>query len=87
MLKYSKLPGIRKLHDFIFTKNPPTEKVIAKIRNNCFEGKCTDAAIHVIRGNDIHANAIPDEDEENYATFRKLRELTDTKCKHITNVP
>ena len=32
MTKYSKLPVIRNLHDFIFTKNPTMDKVIAKVR-------------------------------------------------------
>ena len=81
--KYSKLPGIRKLHDFIFMMNPVTNKVIAKVCDNCFQGRFTDVPIHVLRGRDILENAIPDGANENYANLGKLRELSDTKCRHL----
>ena len=57
MTKYSKLPGICNFHDFIFTKNPNTDKVIAKVRKNCYGGKSENASIHVISGRDVNENA------------------------------
>ena len=50
MTKYSKLPGIRSLHDFIFTTNPVTNWVIAKVRKNCYTGSFENATIHVLGG-------------------------------------
>ena len=38
MTKYSKLPGIRSLHDFIFTRNPVTNTVIALKSGKLFYG-------------------------------------------------
>ena len=65
LTKYSKLPGIRCLHDFIFTKNSVTNKVISKFCDNCSEGAFQNATIHVLRGRDIEEDIIPDPDSQN----------------------
>ncbi len=44
--KYSKFPGIRSLHDFIFTKNPATGSVLAKTRSLCYTGSFSNATYH-----------------------------------------
>ena len=53
LTNYSKLPGIRSLHDFVFTRHPTTKKVLAKVSTNCFGGTFSDAAIKVLRGRNI----------------------------------
>ena len=83
LTKYSKLPGIRSLHDFIFTKNPVTQKVVAKVRSKCFEGRFDNATINVVRGRDMHEIVIPDPVNESYAGLGKVRQLTESKRKHL----
>ena len=83
LTKYSKLPGIRSLHDFIFTMHPVTQKVVAKVRSKCYEGRFSDATINVIRGRDMHENVIPDQVDGSYAALGKVRELTESKRKHL----
>ena len=83
LMKYSKLPGNRSLHDFIFTKNPVTKKVIAKVRSQCFEGRFNDATISVVRGRDIQENTTPDEVDRSYTSLGKVRGLSKSKRKHL----
>ena len=66
MTKYSKLPGIRSLHDFIFTLNLVITAVIAKVRKNCGTGTFDNATIHVISGQQY---AIPNQASENYTNL------------------
>ncbi len=83
MAKYSKLPGIRSLHDFIFVKNPVTDTVLAKVRKNCAEGNFENATIHVINGRDIEECVIPNQANDNYSSLGKLRPLSESKRKHL----
>ena len=83
MTKYLKLPGIRSLHDFIFTLNPVTNAVIAKVRKNCSTGTFENAAIHVVNGRDSQEYAIPNQASENYISLGKVRCLSDSKRKHL----
>ncbi len=80
--KYSTLPGIRSLHDFIYTINSVTNSVVAKVRPLCYTGSFTNATIHVKAGRSLVENVIPD-DTENYSTLGKTRELTTTKMGHL----
>ena len=50
MTKYSKLPEIHNLNDFIFTKSPATDNVIAKVRKT---GTFKNASIHVVTGQNV----------------------------------
>lgn len=83
MTKYSKLPGIRSLHDFIFTKNPATDQVIAKVRYSCYAGVFQNASIHVVTGRDVTESAIPDQELANYKILGKLKTLSDSKRKNL----
>ena len=83
MDKYSKLPGIRSLHDFIFTKNSAVDRVVAKVRKFCYGGTFEDAKIHVNSGRDTSECAIPDQESNNYRCLQKLRSLSDSKSKHL----
>ena len=70
MNKYSKLPGIRSLHDFVFTKN---SVVVAKVQNFCYVGPFQDATESVI----------PDSESKSYKSLGKLRSLSESKRKHL----
>lgn len=39
--KYSKLLGIRSLHDFLFVKHAATKQLVAKVRDTCYDGVFT----------------------------------------------
>ena len=80
--KYSKLPGIRSLHDFIFMKNSATNKIVAKVRDDCSGGAFQDTSLHVRHGRDIGEHVIPDPDQS-YTALSKVRDITDTKRKHL----
>ena len=58
--KYSKLPGIRELHDFIYVKNPVTSTVVAKVRELCYTGSFKQSTSHVLKGVDPTEVVIPD---------------------------
>ena len=83
MNKYSKLPGIRSLHDFVFTKNSVTNKVVAKVRKFCYAGPFQDATIHVVSGRDATESVIPNEENESYKSLGILRSLSESKRKHL----
>ena len=86
MTKYSKLPGIRSLHDFIFVKNPVTNTVLAKVRKICAVGDFESAAIRVVNGRDIEECVIPNQADDNYASLGKLRPLSESKRKHLAQM-
>ena len=47
--RYSKFPGIRDKHDFIFVRNPTTHSVMVKTPNLCFQGSLENGKIHVTK--------------------------------------
>lgn len=81
--KYSKLPGIQKLHDFIYVKNPVTSNVVAKVRHLCYTGSYENSTSHVLRSIDPCFNVIPDLGKQSYTALSKTRNLTDSKTKHL----
>lgn len=80
--KYSKFPGIRALHDFIFTKNSQTGQLVCKTRPECYTGAFSNGTIHVLPRKDVTQNAIPAEDQT-YTNLNKTRNLSDTKMSHL----
>ena len=62
---------------------PVTTKLVAKVGSKCFEGRFSTAAIIVVHGRDIQENVIPDTVNGSYASLGKVRELTESKRKHI----
>ena len=81
--KYSKLPGIQKLHDFIYVKNPVTSRVVAKVRELCYTGSFEYSTGHVLSRVQPSSNAIPTIESQNYVVLKKTRELTDSKMKNL----
>ena len=61
--KYSKFPGIRSLHDFLFVKNSATEKVVSKVRKLCYTGSYTNSTIHLQNKRSIDENVLCTEDD------------------------
>ncbi len=50
--KFSKLPGIRSLHDFIYVRHPITSSVVARTRELCSSGLFQQSTGHVLTGRD-----------------------------------
>ncbi len=83
LTKYTKLPGIQSLHDFVFVKNPADNAVAAKVRKNCFSGTFDNTTMHVDNGRNISENCIPSSASDCYAALHKVKSLSDTKLKHL----
>ena len=58
LTKYSNLPGIGSLHDFVFAKNLVTDRIICKTSRLCYEGSFENATIHVLAGHHVSENAV-----------------------------
>ena len=82
LAKYSKLPGIRTLHDFVIAKNSVTGSIVCKTRRLCYKGNFNNATIHVLAGHHIDENVIPNA-TDNYLSKNKLRQLSDMKLSHL----
>ena len=82
MAKYSKFPGIRSLHDFVFVKHLVSGTVVSKVRKLCHIGAFEKSTIKIQAGHDVSENAIPDE-TESYFRMNKLRTLSETKVSHL----
>lgn len=82
LVKYSKFPGIRSLHDFIFTKDSVTGTVISRTRKLCHTGAWDKSTIRLLAGRSIDDNVIPD-DSHSYLHLNRLRTLSDTKLAHL----
>ena len=79
--KYSKLPGIQELHDFIIVKQPDAGIAAMKVRERCYEGSIHPSPLKVTSG-DPHDSIIPQE-SENYLALNRIRELHSSKVKNL----
>jgi hypothetical protein len=60
--KYTKLPGVRSLHDFVCVRKPSTGNAHVRVRDVCYEGAIRDSSIKVARGCRPTENVIPGEE-------------------------
>lgn len=81
-MKYSKLPGIRGLHDFVFVTSAVTNELTCKVRRLCHTGDFVNAAMCVQAGYSEDESVIPDA-TKSYATLNMLKKLSDTKLNHL----
>ena len=79
--KFSKLPGIRSLHDFVYANG--RSGVVATVRKLCNTGSYQPSACHVLRGRVVSECIIPDPRTHSYSTLRSTRPLTDSKLQHL----
>ena len=82
LTKYSKLPGIRSLRDFVIVRNSVTGNVVCKTRRQCYKGSFRNATIHILAGHRVDENVIPDV-TKNYLSKDKLRPLSKMKLSHL----
>ena len=84
--KYSKLPGVRGMHDFIFVCSSDTgQRVISKIRQLCYAGIVQDSPIHVSRGYSETQNVIPTASQSNQSKAR-VKILSEPKLAHLRQI-
>lgn len=77
--KYSKLPGIRSLHDFITIRHPVTKKAMMSVRELCYTGAPHPTTLRV---NDDSIVVSYDENDD-YVMLNKTRALTSTKLASL----
>ena len=79
--KYSNLPGIRSLHDFLIVKHPLTGSAVMKVRKYCFEGSFENTPMKVTR-----QECVLPTPNHSYVMLNKLCSLTDSKLKDIRHM-
>lgn len=82
LTKYTKLPGIGSLHDFVVVRNSTTSSILCKTRRLCYKGSFETATIHVKAGHRVDELVIPTA-AETYFGKNKLRRLSDTKFNRL----
>ena len=80
--KYTKLPGIRSLHDFVCVRKPSTGNAHVCVRDVCYEGAIRDSNIKVSRGHRPTENVIPGE-EDSYMSTGTKKEINGTKLTDL----
>ena len=80
--KYTKLPGVCSLHDFVCARKPATGNAHVRVRDVCYEGSLHDTCIKVSRGHPPTENVIPGE-EASYIARGMKKEVSDTKISDL----
>lgn len=75
--KYTKLPGIRSLHDFVVVQHLITKAVVLRTRELCYTGPFVNKAMTLVSGVDPSINAIPT--TETYKATNSTHELKSVK--------
>lgn len=80
--KYSKLPGIRVLHDFLIVRNPTSRNAMMIVRDFCHEGAPKPTTMTLNSGTTSEFNCFPTP-KENYVELGRIRTLPTTKLNHL----
>ena len=80
--KYSKLPGIRELHDFLIVSNPTTNNAEVLMREFCHGGPERPTTLSLNSGVSPGFNCCPGP-SETYHQLGKTRVLQSTKLAHL----
>ena len=75
--KYSNLPGIRGLHDFLALRNSGQDAVM-KVRESCYTGILKDTPMKVIKGMSCTDIAIPGVGQT-YFALGMIKQLSESK--------
>lgn len=80
--KYSKLPGIRELHNFLIVRNPTTNNAMMLLREFCHGGPAKPTTLSLNSGVSPGFNCCPGP-SETYHQLGKTRVLQSTKLAHL----
>ena len=81
--KYTKLSGIRSLHDFLVVRHPESGKAVMTVRNFSYGGPAQSASIKVKDGIPFDEHVVP---SQNYIQLNMIRTLSSTKLDHLTQM-
>lgn len=79
--KYTNLPGIRELHDFVTVAVPPN-KTVMKVRERCYAGPLQDSPTRVKKDFCTTDSCIP-RVTDSYKEKGCLRSVPESKCGHL----
>lgn len=79
--KYTNLPGIRDLHDFLALRNPG-QSTIMKVREKCYSGMLIDTPMRIV---DAESRALPTVNHSYYA-LKRIKTLSDNKKKDLRSM-
>ena len=74
--KYTNLPGIRELHDFLALKNPGTDAIM-KVRDKCYTGTLKDTPMKLVKGRNSTDRQLT------YDAKGLVKELSASKQAHL----
>ena len=83
--KYSKIPGIRSLHDFMYVPHPVTSAVVARVRKSCHSGPFEHSMTHILKGISAEECIFPDQEHDTYTALGK-KSLTESKMNHLQSM-
>ena len=79
--KYTSLPGIRDLHDFLALQDP-SDQTVMKVKENCYNGTLRDIPMKIT---DESCTAIPTVNQS-YHCLKRVKQLSDNKMKDLKNM-
>ena len=82
--KYSNLPGIRGLHDFLVLRNSGTNAIM-KIRDTCYSGALRDSPMKVVKGMNSADRVLPGVGQS-YHALGMVKTLSETKQSHLNQM-
>ena len=80
--KYTKLPGIRALHDFLIVRDPATNNAIMKVHEQCYKDAFKETSMKIISGHLANVRVIPS-CEDTYKQRGKVGEISPVKAAHL----
>ena len=83
--KFTKLPGIRTLHDFVIVKHILTEEVIMRVRKLCYTGSFESSKMKIAQGVSSDLDAIPKE-SSSYKATSECHELSSKKMEDLKSM-
>ena len=83
--KFTKLPGICSLHDFVTVKHILTGEVIMRVRELCYTGTFDSSKMKVTRGVSPTLDAIPKE-SSSYKAINECHELSTRKMEDVKSM-
>ena len=82
--KYTNLPGIRGIHDFLVLRNPGANAVM-KVRETCYSGGLKDTPMKVVKGMTPADRVLPGVGQSYYA-LGMIKNLTESKQSHLNQM-
>ena len=82
--KYSNLPGIRGLHDFLALRNSG-EDALMKVRESCYTGTLKNTPMKISKGMSASDRAIPGVNRS-YFALGMVKQLPDSKKSHLNQM-